>query len=181
VVRIVCEGIDDENFIKKLLIHLKVKDKSYSFNQHLQSTGGKSHLLKTTTYDNNNLNQEIGKSVKKVLFIFDADFEEDNNNNGGLEKSNNAIKKLIQDLNWNIPTDYYIFDNNLDDFIIKTLDKEQQKCFKKFDKCLKIEIKNKNKKISTCIYKKLYPQKPYDFSHQNFTELKAKLKDLFNE
>jgi hypothetical protein len=180
VVRIVCEGVDDENFIKQLLRHLKVKNKGYGFDKYLQSTNGKSRLLKTITYDNN-LNQEIDKSVKKVLFIFDADFEQDNNKNGGLEKSKVAIEKLIQDLKWNIPTDYYIFDKNLDDFIIKTLEKDQQKCFQEFDKCLKIEIENKNKKISTCIYKKLYPQSPYDFSHKNFNELKTKLKDLFNE
>jgi hypothetical protein len=181
MVRIICEGVDDEIFIKLLLRSLKIKDNNYNFDKHLQNTNGKSHLLKTSTYDDNLLNQEIGKNVEKVLFIFDADFEEDNKKDGGLEKSKIAIESLIKELNWNVKTDYYIFDKNLDDFIIKTLDEKQQKCFYNFDECLDIEVKNKNKKISTCIYKKLYPQDPYDFSHSNFDTLKQKLTNLFNE
>jgi hypothetical protein len=74
-----------------------------------------------------------------------------------------------------IETDYYLFDKNLADFIAKTLDERQQKCLELFHKCLDIQDKNKNKKISTCIYKQLYPQAPYDFSHPNFDPLKQKL------
>jgi hypothetical protein len=179
--RIFCEGSDDKNFIVGLLKHLESTGElnfKPEYSKYIHSKNGKSKLL-----DKNNYKKEsklINKQIRKAMFIFDADFEQDNKN-GGLEKSKVAIEKLIQDLKWNIPTDYYIFDKNLDDFIIKTLEKDQQKCFQEFDKCLKIETENKNKKISTCIYKKLYPQSPYDFSHQNFNELKTKLKDLFNE
>jgi hypothetical protein len=177
MVRIVCEGVDDENFIKQLLRHLKVKERGYDFDRHIQNKRCKSELLKSENYQEN-LSKEIVR-VSKVLFIFDADFEEDNNIDGGLEKSKIAIEYLIKELNWNIETDYYIFDKNLDDFIIKTLNEEQQKCFKEFDECLNIEVKNKNKKISTCIYKKLYPKTPYDFSHENFDDLKTKLTQIF--
>jgi len=178
MVRIVCEGIDDEGFLKSLLRHLKIRNKDYDFNQNIQNTNGKSNLLKAKTYKEN-LSLDVGKSVKKVLFVFDADFSTDDKICGGLQNSQECIKQLITSLNWSIETDYYIFDKNLDDFIIKTLSKEQQQCFKKFDKCLDIEVKNKNKKISTCIYKKLYPQTPYDFSHKNFNALKQKLTELF--
>ncbi|SFV88614.1 hypothetical protein MNB_SUP05-SYMBIONT-7-696 [hydrothermal vent metagenome] len=137
--------------------------------------------MKIETYgrQGNNLSQEVGKSVNKVLFVFDADFFIDDKTCGGLENSKECIARLITDLDWDIDVDYYIFDKNLDDFIIKTLSKEEQNCFKNFEKCLKIEVKNKNKKISTCIYKKLYPQTPYDFSHPNFDTLKQKLTHLF--
>ncbi|NYT27791.1 MAG: hypothetical protein H0A76_07770 [Candidatus Thiodubiliella endoseptemdiera] len=179
MVRIVCEGLDDELFIKQLLRHLKIKEKDYDFNQHIQSTKGKSYLLKKGTYEENKLNDEVGKTVNEVLFIFDADFIEDDKQSNGLEKSKERIEQLIKDLNWDIDTDYYIFDKNLDDFIVKTLSKEQQNCFKEFDECLNIQGKNKNKKISTCIYKKLYPQAPYDFLHENFKPLTEKLTNLF--
>lgn len=179
MVRIVCEGVDDENFIKQFLRHLKIKEKSDNLNLYFQNTKGKSKLLTAKTYSDNLLHQEVGRNVNKVLFIFDADFEKDNKKTGGLKNSKDAIESLIQELKWNIPADYYIFDNCLDDFIINTLDKKQQKCFTEFDECFEIEDKNKNKKISTCIYKKMYPQSPYDFSHPSFDVLKQKLTDLF--
>lgn len=179
MVRIVCEGVDDEGFLKSLLRHLEIKNSDYDFNQNIQSTKGKSILLQSATYKKNRLNQEVGKNVDKVLFVFDADFATDDNKCGGLKNSEECIEQLIKDLNWGIEVNYYIFDKNLDDFIINTLNEDQKKCFEEFDQCLKIEVENKNKKISTCIYKKLYPQAPYDFSHANFEPLKQKLSELF--
>jgi hypothetical protein len=176
--RVFCEGIDDKFFIIGLLKHLEVNGELNAkpeYGKYVYPKGCKSKLLDIHNYKKES--KLVGKSIKKVLFIFDADFPENNHKDGGLEKSKITIKKLIQDLNWNIKTDYYIFDKNLDDFIMKTIEKKA--CFEEFEKCLEIEAKNKNKKISTCIYKKLYPNSPYDFSHQNFNELKTKLTNLF--
>ncbi|SMN17481.1 hypothetical protein CRYPA_1951 [uncultured Candidatus Thioglobus sp.] len=178
--RIFCEGDTDKGFIVRLLQHLEsigqLKPKP-EYGKYIFSKNCKSKLLKKDNYEKEG--EFIGKKIKKALFIFDADFENDDRATGGLENSKNAIKQLIRDLDWDIETDYYIFDKNLDDFIIKTLDEGQQKCFEVFDKCLDIQDKNKNKKISTCIYKKLYPKAPYDFSHPNFDPLKQKLTKLF--
>ncbi len=176
--RIFCEGEDDKRFIIKILQHLKENGKITSkpeYGQYIFPTDGKSLLLKTNSYTKES--KLIGKTIKKVLFIFDADFEQNDAKIGGMDKSIKAINNLTKGLNWNIPTDYYIFKNNLDDFIIGTLDKKQ--CFKEFDQCLDITDRNRNKKISTCIYRKLYPQAPYDFKHSDFDELKQKLTVLF--
>jgi len=178
--RIFCEGNDDRGFIIGLLKHLENVGKLNTkpeYSKYIFPKGCKSELLKQENYKKES--KLIGKQIKKALFVFDADFEQDNSTTGGLEDSEKCIKQLIEDLNWNIEVDYYIFDKNLDDFIIKTLSKEEQNCFKAFDECLDIQDKNKNKKISTCIYKKLYPKAPYNFSHKNFTPLKQKLTDLF--
>jgi len=56
---------------------------------------------------------------------FDCDFEEDDKSCGGLEKSQKAIEGLIIKLDWKIEVDYYIFNKNLDYFIIDTLDKKR--------------------------------------------------------
>ena len=180
MITIICEGESDKEFINLFLAHLKQEGKLNPLQEYkgcITSKGGKSKLLAKANYTQ--LTKRIDNNkVKKVLFIFDADFSEDGKCNG-LKNSKKCVEKLIKDLAWNIETDYYIFDKNLDNFIINTLSKEQQKCFEEFDECLEIEDKNKNKKISTCIYKKLYPQSPYDFSHKNFDELKQKLTNLF--
>ncbi|CAB5495234.1 DUF3226 domain-containing protein [Bathymodiolus thermophilus thioautotrophic gill symbiont] len=178
--RIFCEGDDDEKFIISLLQHLEDTGQLNSkpeYSKYIYKKNGKSELLKANNYKAEN--KLIGKKIQKVLFVFDADFKEDDASQNGLEKSKVRIKQLIKGLDWGIKTDYYIFDKNLDDFIIQTLNKDHQECFKAFDKCLNIQDKNKNKKISTCLYKKLYPQAPYDFSHQNFDILKGKLIQLF--
>ncbi len=178
--RIFCEGQDDQIFITKFLQDLANKgeiDSKPKYIKYIENMVCKSQLLKADNYDNITTDITAGK-ISKVLFIFDADFSEDGRCNG-LEESKQCIENLIDELNWNIEPDYYIFDKNLDDFILKTLSEDQQKCFQEFDECLEIEDRNKNKKISTCIYKKLYPQAPYDFSHQNFNELKQKLINLF--
>jgi hypothetical protein len=179
--RIFCEGDGDKNFIIQLLKHLEEEGELISkpeYSKYIFPKDCKTELLKVNNY--NKEQKLIGKQIKKVLFIFDADFKDDNECDG-LKDSVKCIEKLIEDLGWKDITSYYIFDKNLDDFIIKTLDEEQQECFHSFDECLEIEAKNKNKKISTCIYKKLYPQNPYDFSHSNFDTLKQKLTNLFNE
>jgi 5S rRNA maturation endonuclease (ribonuclease M5) len=175
---IICEGEDDKEFIDLFLKHL-VENNIVSLNpsqnylQYIKDKGGKTKLL---CKDNH---KQTGKrinnnKIKKVLFIFDADFEGDNQCDG-LENSINCIEQLIKDLDWKIEIDYCIFDKNLDDVIIRSIEKEQ--CFKDFDKCL--GVKNKNRKISTCIYKKLYSESPYDFSHKNFDDLKTKLTQIF--
>ncbi len=180
MVKIICEGSDDKTFLRLLLNDLK---KSFlvpnieNFDSYIERMGGKSKLLDPVNYKL--LNKQIGTKIKKVLFIFDCDFEEDDKVCGGLEKSKKAIEDLITTLDWKIEVDYYIFNKNLDYFIINTLDKKES--FLGCEECFELKVLNKNRKILTCIYKSLYPKKPFDFSHENFNELKEKLKNLFKE
>ena len=178
MVKIICEGSDDKTFLRLLLNDLKNTSSLPSidnFDGYIEKMGGKSKLLDSSSYKL--LNKQIGTKIKKVLFIFDCDFEEDDRVCGGLNNSRKAIEELITELAWKIEVDYFIFDKNLDYFIIDTLDKREN--FMGCEECFELKELNKNRKILTCIYKALYPKKPFDFSHQNFNTLKDKLIDLF--
>jgi len=179
VVKIICEGDDDKSFIRQLLQHLKkeevIPSNIVNFDSYIQSMKGKSNLLDSEKYLT--IEKQIGKKIDKVLFIFDCDYIEDDNRCGGLEKSKECIENLIKQLDWSIEVDYYIFNKNLDYFIIDTLDKKDN--FEDCESCFRLKELNKNRKILTCIYKTLYPKKPYDFSHKNFNDIKKKLVNLF--
>ena len=181
MVKIICEGGDDHSFLKLFLEHLQ-NDGSLSkeiknFGSYIKPMGGKSNLLKQENYET--INKQISKKIKKVLFIFDCDFEEDDSKCGDMQKSIECMENLIKELNWKIETDYYIFSKNLDYFLIDTLDNKDN--FEACEECFELKKINKNRKILTCIYNKLYPTPPYNFSHKNFNELKQKLQNLFNE
>ena len=179
MVKIICEGSDDKNFLRLLLNEIKQHDVSLqdisNFDGYIEKVDGKSKLLDSSNYSL--LTKQIGTKIKKVLFVFDCDFEDDDKVCGGLENSKEAIESLIQDLNWEIEVDYYIFNKNLDYFIVDTLDKKDN--FLGCEECFELKKLNKNRKILTCIYKSLYPKAPFDFSHANFNELKQKLTNLF--
>ncbi len=180
MVRIFCEGSDDKTFLRLLLNDLKKSNEIIGFENFdsiINVMGGKSKLLDKDSYSV--ANKKIGKGIQKVLFVFDCDFSEDDNSCGGLEASQKAIEELIEILDWKIEVNYYIFNKNLDYFIIDTLDKKDG--FLACEECFNLKKLNKNRKILTCIYKSLYPKKPYNFSHKNFDELKQKLKNLFKE
>jgi hypothetical protein len=181
MVKIICEGGDDHSFLKLILNDLqankKLSENIIDFASYIKPMGGKSKLLDSSKYKL--LNKQIGTKIKKVIFVFDCDFEDDDKNCGNFENSKKCIEKLIQELNWNIEIDYYIFNKNLDYFIIETL--EQSENFLSCEKCFELKKLNKNRKILTCIYQKLYPKKPYDFLHPNFNKLKDKLINLFKE
>ncbi|MFT5835337.1 MAG: hypothetical protein ACI9RG_000222 [Sulfurimonas sp.] len=181
MVKIICEGGDDHSFLKLFLEHLN-EDKSISnsinnFGSYIQPMGGKSNLLNKEKYET--INKQIGKKIKKVLFIFDCDFLEDDAQCGDIDKSKECIEKLIQQLDWKIEIDYYIFSKNLDYFLIDTL--ENKESFESCEECLELKKVNKNRKILTCIYNKLYPNAPYNFSNDKFDDIKQKLKNLFEE
>lgn len=179
MVKIICEGGDDHSFLKLFLNHMQNDEKISSdikdFATYIQPMGGKTKLLNQENYET--VNKQIGKKIKKVLFIFDCDFVEDDEKCGDLENSKTCIEDLIKKLDWKIETDYYIFSKNLDYFLIDTLGNKES--FEACEECLKLKKVNKNRKILTCIYNKLYPKAPYDFSHPNFDELKQKLHNLF--
>ncbi len=183
--RIFVEGNDDKNFIVKLLNDLKTYKEidildNINFNNYIEVMGSKSKLLDKNHIKYNRLSQKIGFEIKKALFIFDSDFEEDDKNCNGMENSKKCFDKLIKELDWKIEIDVYIFDKNLDYFLVETINKKE--CYEHFDKlveCLDVEKLKPNKKPIANLYRDLYPYPQFDFKDDRFQPVKDKLIDLF--
>jgi hypothetical protein len=143
--------------------------------------GCKKQLLDYSNDKYKKMTMEVQKGkIQKVLFIFDCDFEKDDKICGGMVNSKKCIESLIKELGWDIPVDYYIFDKNLDYFLVETIkDKECYDSFESLINCLELEKIKPNKKPIANLYKDLYPYPKFDFEHKNFEPLKNKLKELF--
>ncbi|MFK5971029.1 MAG: hypothetical protein QM487_13055 [Candidatus Marithrix sp.] len=182
MVKIIVEETDDKNLLMALLRDLNLGDKS-KLPSYFEIMGGKSPLLDFEQRKYNKLNGQIElNKITKVLFIFDCDLEEDDKKCGGIEKSEQCFNRLKEKLNWNIDIDYYIFNRNLDYFLVDTITPEtRQQCFTDFEECIDLKKIKPNRKPIANLYRDLYPQNPYDFSHKKFNTLKQKLINLFNE
>ena len=182
---IIVEGNDDKNFMVTLLNDLKKNNeidvtKSINFNNYIEVMGSKSKLLNHEHSKYQKLSMKIGNDVEKVLFIFDCDFEIDDKNCNGMEESKKCFDDLIKELKWKIKSDVYIFDKNLDYFLVETINTKE--CYEYFDelvKCLKVEKLKPNKKPIANLYRDLYPYPQFDFKDNSFQPLKDKLIDLF--
>ena len=123
--------------------------------------------------------KNIGR-IEKLFIVVDADNPKDPNPNRGYEASEEKLKKIIEDLDFNIPIDYYIMcdtNNNgyLESFLLSVLDDKQKECIEDFKSCFTYELTDKW--VYNTFYK--HNQHPFDFSHENFNELKQKLQTLF--
>lgn len=183
MVKIIVEGNDDKNLLMALLGDLNIGDKS-KLPSYFETMGGKAKLLDFEQEKYKKISKQIELKLNnftKVLFIFDCDLEKDDKKCGGYEKSEECFKRLKENLNWDIYIDHYIFNRNLDYFLVNTITPETKKqCFTVFEDCLKLEEIKPNRKPISNLYRDLYPNQPYDFSHENFNPLKQKLKELFD-
>jgi len=186
VVRVFVEGIDDEKFIIKLLNDLKNSSdikvpKGFNFGSIINRLGGKKKLLDVTHEKYKQVSELIEiEEIEKALFIFDCDFEKDDKNCNGMKKSLECFENLKKELNWNIPIDVYIFEKNLDYFLLETINTKE--CYEHFDKlvrCLDVAKVKPNKKPIANLYRDLYPYPQFDFKDDRFQPLKDKLIDLF--
>jgi hypothetical protein len=186
MVRIFVEGEDDKKFIITLLrFFIKNKEidlgSNNNFDDFIEVMGNKSKLLNHSNYIN--ISKQINKKIKKVLFIFDCDFEEDNLKCNGMEKSEECFDSLLTGLKWDITINkkehLHIFNRNLDYFISETIGKEH--CLQQIEQCLKLNTLKPNRKPLASLYAIMYPKAPYNFEHPNFNELKTKLINLFKE
>ena len=186
MVRVFVEGSDDEKFIIKILQDLIKNNqlalsKKVNFKSYINILGSKTKLLDSTQSKYKQVSNEIElEEVEKALFIFDCDFEKDDKNCNGMENSQKCFHNLIKELNWDIQTDVYIFDKNLDYFLVETINTKE--CYEHFDelvKCLKVEELKPNKKPIANLYRDLYPYPQFDFKDDRFQPLKDKLIDLF--
>jgi len=186
-IRIFVEGNDDKKFIVTLLNDLKKSKEievadNINFNAYIEVMGCKSTLLDSSYLKYQKVSSKIGFEIKEVLFIFDCDFEKDDNNCNGMEKSNKCFEDLIKKLKWTIPIDVYIFNRNLDYFLIETIkNKDCYDDFKSLIDCLNIENLKPNRKPIANLYRDLYPYPQFDFKDDRFKPLKEKLKNLFKE
>ena len=184
-IRIFVEGNDDSKFIVSLLNDLKNNSEidvldGINFNNYIDIMGSKSKLLDNNHMKYKRVSGRIGFEIKKALFIFDCDFEKDDKNCNGMKKSLECFENLKKELNWTIPIDVYIFDKNLDYFLVETINKKE--CYEHFDKlvaCLDVEKLKPNKKPIANLYRDLYPYPQFDFKDDRFQPLKDKLIDLF--
>ena len=150
--------------------------------------GAKSNFFKE---DNDNYKELLldikRKAIKKVLFVVDADYVENDNIYGGYENTKIELEKTIKELKLEKQSDMYITCDPtaqcgyLESLILSSISREQKECIETFLECSDFKSKENHKAILNQIYKTAYPKAPFDFSHENFNDLKQKLKNLFKE
>jgi hypothetical protein len=182
-VAIICEGVGDKTFLEDFIKHLEIETKP-----NFYVCGGKSNLLDPRYRKYTELKNVVAAEAHKLLFVVDADKSVNGTNCGGLEKTQRALCALITELGLEDASsthDTYVMHDpttltgNLESVILSTISEEQKGCFQSFFSCSKFESEEQHKIILTKIYKVIYPNTPYDFSHSNFDELKNKLLSLF--
>jgi len=172
---IVCEGGDDKGFLNQFCDYLNIK------NIVIQSMGGKSSLLNKDKYMQ--IKQKVESSqYSKVLFVFDADFVENDAIYGGYTNSENSIKDLIVSLDFSDVAKYFIMcdpattNGNLEHLVLSTIEENKTNCITTFLDCINDMQTYDNKKIVMSSYKTIFKENPYNLDHNNFDELK----DLLN-
>ncbi len=172
-----CEGPDDKRFLNQFCKYLEFDMNTID----IQIMGNKSNLLKSDSYSNIKQKVEAGQ-YSKVLFVFDADFIDNDAKCGGYKNSENCIKNLIVALDFADISKYYIMcnsittDGNLEHLILSTIEEKKTICITTFLDCINDMKTNDNKKIIMSSYQEIFKESPYNLDHNNFDELK----DLLN-
>ena len=174
----------DNELIKLLIEELKFSLDKVKF----VGIGTKSNFFKE---DNDNYKELLldvkRKAIKKVLFVVDADYEENDITYGGYENTEKKLNTIRKSLSIEGISDIYITCDPsdrcgyLESLILSSIPEKQKECIETFLECSEFKSKENHKSILNQIYKTAYPNAPFDFSHKNFDELKTKLKNLFEE
>ncbi len=123
--------------------------------------------------------------LKKLLFVLDADYEENDSRYGGYELCYQEMNNMIDKLGLSLMSDVMIirdYETNsgyLESLIFSTLKEEHKACITHFLDCSNFMSKDNQKSIINQIYKMGYPNEPYNYEHPNFKELKDKLQKLY--
>ena len=175
---------NDNELLKLLINELNLDIEQVDF----FGFGAKSNFFKVDNREYKTVLQKIEeKSVSKVLFVVDADYKKNDSIYGGYQNTKVELEKIIQELRLKEYSDIYITCDPiekcgyLESLILSTISKEQKECIETFLECSDFKSKENHKAILNQIYKTAYPKAPFDFSHENFDELKQKLKNLFKE
>ena len=173
MVAILHEGKTDKSFFDHLLASYNLQ--YAEDNIHYFNFKGVNNIFKLNHSDYDILEEEIdvGK-ISKVLIVVDADDK--------YEDREKDLKKLIEDLNFNVEIDYFIMCGedrigNLESFLLSSLNDEQKECLKAFLDCYAYDFTDKH------IYNIFYKDKrhPFDFNMPIFKELKSKLENLLSK
>jgi len=177
----------DKDFFKLLYISLGITEEALDARVNFIGMGNKSNFFKVDNKNYTLLQQELkSQRVEKVLFILDSDYEGDKNHDG-YDNTLREIQSIQKKLNIEDVSDTFIaYDMNsetkegyLESLILSTLSKKEKKCIESFLECSDFKSKENHKAILNQIYKTAYPKAPFDFSHENFNEVKQKLQTLF--
>jgi len=172
----------DNELIKLLIKELDLPLEKVKF----VGMGAKSNFFKKDNVNYSELLLDIKrKAIQKALFIIDADYIENDSIYGGVKNTQTELEKIIKELNLKEKSDIYTTCDPteqcgyLESLILSTIPPEQKECIETFLECSDFKSKENHKAILNHIYKIAYPKAPFDFSHQNFDELKHKLQTLF--
>jgi len=176
MVVIVTEGKSDIEFFEEFLKELDISRERYEF----KNFEGKDNIFKLNYSIYNEIEKELD-IIDKLLIVVDADDSKDSSPIRGYKATEDQLKELITNLDFKIDIDYFIFHNGdkesgyLESYLLSVLDDEQKVCIEEFKKCYRYNLSDK------FVFNTFYKQKkyPFDFSHQNFNELKEKLINLF--
>jgi hypothetical protein len=146
----------------------------------------KSNFFKLENYNYIELRSYIkNEEINKLLLVVDADYEQNDKKYGGYENTEEALKNIIDELEFEIYSDIYIVcdpeikEGYLESLILSSIPSKHENCIEGFLSCSEFKSKENDKSILNQIYNIAYPNEPYNFSHQNFEELKQKLRNLF--
>jgi len=184
MVRIVVEGKSDKNFLKNFINFLGFDCSDDNF----IVMGNKSSLLDSENNGYSRLKQEIKFGlVDRLLFVVDADNIQNDNIYGGVTNTKNALNSLKYSLDIDKLADFYINsvpgkeEGYLEGLLLSTVDDKLKDCYENFLKCSGLKSKDNYKTVMEELHRLTKPEKPYDFTHPNFNELKQKLQNLFKE
>ena len=178
MVAIIVEGNTDSDFLLDFIEKVFPNILREKFD--IKVFDGKDNIFKYNYYDEIEQNVE-NEIIEKILILIDADDPKDECPIRGYEESENKLKELIENLDFGIDINYFIFsDENknsgyLETFLLSVLSDEQKRCVADFRECFEYDLSDK------FVFNTFYKQNrhPFDYSHPNFNELKEKLLNLF--
>jgi len=175
---------NDNELLKLLLKELNLDIQRVEF----FGFGAKNNFFKFDSVGYEVLTKEVvNKNISKILFVVDADYPVNDNTYGGYDNTQRELKEVIKRLYIEEITDIYITCDPkdkcgyLESLILSSIPTEQKECIENFLFCSDFKSKENHKAILNQIYKNAYPNAPFDFSHENFNDLKTKLKNLFKD
>jgi len=175
---------NDNELLKLLISELNLNIEQVAF----FGFGAKSNFFKVDNREYKILLQKMEeKTISKVLFVIDADYIANDSIYGGYNNTKTELEKIIKELALEDYSDSYITCDPteqcgyLESLILSTIPQKEKECIETFLECSEFKSKENHKVILNQIYKTAYPNAPFDFSHENFNELKTKLKNLFKE
>jgi hypothetical protein len=178
---------NDKTADKKLIINLLANLGIDKDAVHFEGFGSKDNFFKKDSLNYLRLKNlvETGQ-IEKILFIVDADDEKDDAKYKGFENTENALKRIINELDFQDIARFYIVcdpdtkTGYLESLILASLPEEKRKCIECFVECSEINPRHIHKTIINNLYTIAYPDPPYNFDHPYFEKLKIELTNLVN-